>query len=169
MSYENAPATQLVATNCCVCARPLVDAVSVEVGMGPDCRKRYYKAANPEAEANRPIANKIVHALAVGEGDVATQLLELRMLGFGPLVERLTERLVAVTIREEDDRLEVSFPYDAAAVEAIKRFPSRRYNPEHKTWCMPASKTCRVLLWALLRRFFHGQLAEGPKGFFRIA
>lgn len=41
MSYENAPATKLVATHCAACARPLVDAVSVETGMGPDCRKKH--------------------------------------------------------------------------------------------------------------------------------
>lgn len=40
MSYESAPATQLVATNCAICARPLVDAVSVETGIGPDCRRK---------------------------------------------------------------------------------------------------------------------------------
>ncbi len=41
MSYENAPATKMLATHCAVCARPLVDAVSVELGIGPDCRKKY--------------------------------------------------------------------------------------------------------------------------------
>lgn len=39
--YESAPATKLVATHCAVCARPLVDAVSVETGIGPDCRKKH--------------------------------------------------------------------------------------------------------------------------------
>ncbi len=39
--YENAPATLLIATHCAVCARPLVDALSVETGIGPDCRKKH--------------------------------------------------------------------------------------------------------------------------------
>ena len=39
--YETAPATLLVATHCACCARPLVDAVSVERGCGPDCSRRY--------------------------------------------------------------------------------------------------------------------------------
>lgn len=35
-TYENAPATKMLATNCVVCGRALVDAVSVEMGIGPD-------------------------------------------------------------------------------------------------------------------------------------
>lgn len=41
MSYENAPATTLVATACALCGRPLVDAPSVERGIGPDCARKY--------------------------------------------------------------------------------------------------------------------------------
>jgi len=41
MSYESAPATILIATHCAICARPLVDADSVERGVGPDCADKY--------------------------------------------------------------------------------------------------------------------------------
>lgn len=41
MSYESAPATKMLATHCACCARPLVDAVSVEAGVGPECRRRH--------------------------------------------------------------------------------------------------------------------------------
>lgn len=41
MSYENAPQTKLLATDCAVCSRPLCDAKSVELGIGPECRKKY--------------------------------------------------------------------------------------------------------------------------------
>lgn len=40
-SYVNAPATKMLATNCACCGRPLVDAHSVETGVGPDCRKMH--------------------------------------------------------------------------------------------------------------------------------
>ena len=40
-SYETAPATRMLATQCAVCARPLLDAVSVETGIGPHCRAKY--------------------------------------------------------------------------------------------------------------------------------
>lgn len=49
MGYENAPATKLLATHCCCCARPLVDAKSVELGIGPECRKRHGFAEAQEA------------------------------------------------------------------------------------------------------------------------
>jgi hypothetical protein len=41
MSYETAPATLMLATRCACCSRPLCDAVSVEAGVGPECRKRH--------------------------------------------------------------------------------------------------------------------------------
>ena len=48
MSYENAPATLLLATHCCLCGRPLVDAESVECGIGPHCRKDKSSDATPD-------------------------------------------------------------------------------------------------------------------------
>ncbi len=41
MGYENSPALALVATQCALCGRPLLDAESVECGMGPTCRARH--------------------------------------------------------------------------------------------------------------------------------
>lgn len=41
MSYENSKACKLVATHCAACGRPLVDATSVDYGIGPTCRKKY--------------------------------------------------------------------------------------------------------------------------------
>ena len=40
MTYESAPATRMLEVKCNVCARPLVDAASVEAGIGPVCRSR---------------------------------------------------------------------------------------------------------------------------------
>lgn len=51
MSYETAPATIMLATFCACCSRPLVDAVSVEAGVGPECRKRHgYAEAQGEPD-----------------------------------------------------------------------------------------------------------------------
>lgn len=47
--YEAAAATRLLATHCICCRRPLLDAVSVEAGMGPVCRQRHGATA-PEAD-----------------------------------------------------------------------------------------------------------------------
>jgi hypothetical protein len=90
MSYETAPATLLIATHCAVCNRALVDSVSVEAGIGPDCRAKhgygeaqgapdYAKAARTLATENaatadelaawvlldaQSFANKLVHRVA---------------------------------------------------------------------------------------------------------
>jgi hypothetical protein len=63
MSYESAPATKLLATHCACCSRPLVDAVSVETGIGPDCRKKhgYTQAqAEPNWEAVMQLTDGLV-------------------------------------------------------------------------------------------------------------
>lgn len=62
MSYTDAPACKLLATHCCCCSRPLLDAVSVEMGIGPDCRKKYMGKLGGPA---RDEANRIVYALAL--------------------------------------------------------------------------------------------------------
>lgn len=52
--YEDAPGTKLLAVSCAVCAHPLLDAVSVEAGIGPDCRAKYGYAeaqGDPDFEA----------------------------------------------------------------------------------------------------------------------
>jgi len=41
MSYETAPATLMLATRCACCSRPLCDAISVETGVGPECRRKH--------------------------------------------------------------------------------------------------------------------------------
>lgn len=40
-SYADAPAAILLATHCCMCNRPLLDAESVERGMGPTCAEKH--------------------------------------------------------------------------------------------------------------------------------
>lgn len=48
-AYENAPSTVLLATHCCACGRALRDAVSVEAGMGPDCREKHGYDDEPQS------------------------------------------------------------------------------------------------------------------------
>ena len=68
-SYENAPATIMLATHCCCCGRPLVDAISVELGIGPECRNGRTDGISQE---QREICNKLTAAAAVAaqEGNV---------------------------------------------------------------------------------------------------
>lgn len=50
-TYENAPATLMLATHCCVCGRPLLDSDSVEMGIGPTCRGKTGFTAEPNWDA----------------------------------------------------------------------------------------------------------------------
>jgi len=61
-NYENSPATALVATRCCCCGRKLVDADSVESGVGPVCRKKHGFAApdvDPDFESAAVAADQL--------------------------------------------------------------------------------------------------------------
>ena len=72
MSYESAPATAMLATHCAACGRPLLDADSVEAGLGPECRKRHGFA---KADAEPDWAAVRLHLNLVGEdADVAAPL-----------------------------------------------------------------------------------------------
>ena len=67
--YRNAPQTQLLATSCCCCGRPLVDAISVQLGIGPECRQGYNSDISPETQAR---CNQLTHraAVAAQEGSI---------------------------------------------------------------------------------------------------
>lgn len=66
-TYENAPSTKMLATHCCACGRALRDAVSVEAGMGPDCRERH-GYGEPQAPADWDVAEQVMLA-AETDGD----------------------------------------------------------------------------------------------------
>lgn len=138
MSYENAPATRMLATHCAACARPLVDAVSVETGMGPDCRKRLLptELVNEELRAE---ANKIVHDLAVGvsvgslDMNAAHKLRRLQAIGFTGLVEKFLKNQALIFIEERGDILYVKTPFDirdAVMGKLVDKFGLDRHEAE---------------------------------------
>lgn len=96
LSTSIASVTKLIAVYCCACGRELTDAVSAEIGMGPDCRSvlNYDLDKLPSAEL-RIEANGIVHAIA---GDVLTAIevrgaiFRLHELGFQTLAKRIEQR-----------------------------------------------------------------------------
>lgn len=69
--YENAPATKLVATHCACCGKALVDALSVDIGIGPICRGKW-GFNKPCAEADWDSAmialGKATESLLMSEG-----------------------------------------------------------------------------------------------------
>lgn len=167
MSYEAAPATRMLATHCAACARPLVDAKSVETGMGPDCRKRhgFNLAVSEDARAE---ANKLVHDIAVRQtgAGIAESCARLRTLGFEALATRIEERAVRVRIEVEGSLLLVTTPYSEEAVNGIRSVPGRRWDGLRKVNTVPA--TSRADLWNYLIRYFNGEAAIGPRGPFTV-
>lgn len=168
MSYENAPATHMLATHCAVCSRPLVDAASVEAGMGPDCRDRHgYN--DPVAEAARPEANKLVHDIALGVGlpELIAALARLRALGLGRLAGIIEARRADIKVEEHGNLLHVSTPFSEDAIGAWRTVPGRRWDKALKVNVVPAAQ--KVALWALFKRCYPGTLGVGPRGLFAVA
>lgn len=93
-SYENAPATKLLATACACCGRALVDAVSVESGIGPECRKKFSVDVVVD-ESARIEANALVHAVAkkgVNKSECRVICAKLAALGYVVLAARIMKR-----------------------------------------------------------------------------
>lgn len=171
MSYENAPATEMLATHCAVCSRPLVDALSVELGIGPVCRSRHGFDIEADDGA-RERANAIVHAIAADQAATPEQLAELRSLGFETLAEIIAERRLPkarITLEQREHSIAVHTPYVEAFVEDLKQSivgRDRQWARDEKVWLVaPEAKRA---LWAVLRRHFEGELATGAKGVFTI-
>ncbi len=171
--YENAPATRMLATHCGACGRPLVDAKSVEVGMGPDCRAKYgYGADVPEGV--RQEANAIVYQIALRQSEPSLELCQLaariKEIGLPKLAARVLERICRVRIevlaRGVGWVLSLAAPYSPAFVEDSRRISGRHWRKETKTTEFRIDQ--RAQLNAALQRHFRGALAMGPKGPFVI-
>lgn len=186
MSYEAAPSTALLDVHCACCHRPLRDALSVECGIGPDCREKYgYDADAP----GRPAANALIHEAALrgtSPARLSAICAELRVLGFSGVAGIVEERFVrkfseAPTVLLEEvgawvggananaSWLSVRTPYCAEFVADLKAsvVPSARgWDRDAKVW-MVAAEGKRGLLGALSRHF-GGAAAVGPKGAFFV-
>jgi hypothetical protein len=134
-TYENAPATKLLATHCACCGRALVDAVSVETGIGPECRKRFVVRLDV-TQAAHDEANQIVFALArSGLSRAAAQPMfdRLHALGFVVLAERVAKRFRAkVTqgptvemLRDAYRKIRADYCYDNVSPKEIDALAAR--------------------------------------------
>jgi hypothetical protein len=167
VSYESAPATKMLATHCCVCRRPLVDAKSVELGIGPECRKRHgFDLDLPEAA--RAEANGLVWEIASNPaGDrVFYCLRRLRELGFVKLVDAVITGMSGLRIDNDGERLTLKAPYKSEAVAALRAVPGRRWDGERKVNTFPISS--KLALWSALQSCYHGAVGVSTKGVFQI-
>jgi len=187
MGYEDATATKIMATNCACCGRPLVDAKSVETGMGPICRKKYGYGVDVSEDA-RKRANAIIYALAVAVSTDSVTLesmesvSELRALGF-PLIADIflfNGASISVEVREHEgeDRYFVRAPYDPDfnhdswfkgrfGVKCPATLTPSKKKVFH--WTFPKTQAARERIWAALVKHHAGRMAIGPNGPFVVA
>lgn len=176
MSYTEAPACQLLATHCCCCGRPLVDSVSVELGIGPECRKGFDGGIDSSTQGE---CNKLTRAAAVAAQNgnverVREIAAQIRAMGLDVLASKVekrfvnAERLAKITIVENGGMLAVETPYKRSRsqdfVDAWRSIPGRRWI--HGKNMIPVSSKSQ--LWSLLKRFFPGEFGKGPQGVFKI-
>ncbi len=101
MTYLNDPNTARLATNCCLCGRPLRDATSVEVGVGPICRDKAGYGEGPTDQ--RAAVNKLIHRAGVAAEDgkvgaVLATATEIDALGFAKVALTIRERFIALKV-----------------------------------------------------------------------
>lgn len=139
MPHDNAPATTLLATHCAVCGRALVDAQSVETGIGPICRQRYF-SNEALTESARVEANAIVYRVAAAlsadptDGtlaQVSTDLQRLRDLGADTIVTQILNnrgRLATIKLHVwGTDTFAIAAPRNADLTAAFRNVPGRQW------------------------------------------
>lgn len=177
-SYEDSAACKMLATHCCVCGRPLVDAISVSMGIGPDCRSHENSGITPDVQS---ACNKLTWqaAVAAQEGkieDVRALADQIRSLGLTVLADKVVHRFVNVekkvkiVIVAEGEFYIVETPFkrsdSANFIQAWCDIPGRKFDRRRNANFVPINQKAR--LWNLLRDFFPGEYGRGPKGLFKI-
>jgi hypothetical protein len=177
--YVNAPATKMLATNCGICGRPLVDALSVQRGIGPECYEHVENNFVNIPENVRKQANELIHkaAIVAQNGEiVAVQAIadQIRALGLDKLADKVGKRFrnadryaeIVISIEGDDYRVETPFRRGAKEefIAAWRNIPGRRFH--NAANYVPVVQ--KQALFKLLKRFFGGKFAKGPKGLFRI-
>jgi len=153
---------------CAVCARSLSDAASVELGIGPVCRKHGGYDLQSIVESLRPLANAAVRAIArdLSPAGVLPLLHILRSLGFDKLEARISQRLAAVTILPEEgsngERYTVTHRADSATHQAFSAIPGRMPGAKKGSHSIPVSE--KATICAVLHQHLEGQLLLGCKG-----
>lgn len=174
MSYESSVQCVLLETYCCCCGKELADSVSVQIGMGPDCRKRFNQGISEET---RKTCNVLTYeaAVAATEGNIsrvrrAAEMI--RSLGLDVLADKIidrfknAERLAKVRITEENGTLVIRTPWKQVRgfADAWRAIPGRTYRNGRNV--VPVSSKKEV--WELLKRYFPGVYGTGPQGAFKI-
>lgn len=188
MGYEAARSTILLATHCLLCGRPLRDAKSVEIGIGPVCRNKAGYDADI-GEIARKAANKLIYEAAL-PGISAEQRLDcadqIEALGLQGVAEKIRKRFlkydVVITVAEvvfgkgkwakTVKAYLLASPFNEGFKDDFKAkvdFRDRQPVYENKRfqgWAFKG-KDAKDTVHNLLAIHFPGEWITGPKGAFR--
>jgi len=157
MGYENAASTIALATHCARCGHPLRDAESVEVGMGPTCRKKVAEyMGSILTEDHRKLANELIHRIACDQGHTQVtkdSLTQLTSIGAVKAAQYLSKEYCAVSVVTGENELVVKSKYDAGFVREARKIGGR-FDRDTKTWRFPLDQNMN--LWTVIRRNYAG-------------
>jgi hypothetical protein len=175
MCYENSVQCQLLETYCCVCGKELVDSISVQLGIGPDCRQHVNQGISPETQK---ACNVLTHdaAVAAQEGNIvkvrkAAEMI--RDLGLDVLADKIlerfknAERLAKIKITETEGGIIVKTPHkqNGEFVSDWRAIAGRRYRGAGKNFIPTESKRA---VWELIKKWFPDIYGVGPQGTFKV-
>jgi hypothetical protein len=153
-----------LATRCVLCDAPLADSVSVEVGIGPTCRKR---AGLERDFVGRGEANELTTKAAVlaEEGHV-TEVLEvadaLEAAGYATLAVKMRSRFVDLRVVAEEGGYLVQTPYSDLWNRRMWERHLGTWDRARKGRHVAAARKAEV--WALMQQCFPGRQGIGPDG-----
>lgn len=186
-SYIDTPACQLLDTRCACCALLLVDAKSIELCIGPHCRRRYgfnEDPSKPDWYAGKTIAANFDPSLPVEtwtDARVACNALvklfaqdvmnrkwipeAVYALGYQKLSEKMAERGGRVEVRFDatSKTFAIKAPRNEGFISsAYANVPGRYWDRRRRAYIVPAS--FRPLLWTSIQTYFAGLLLVTNKG-----
>jgi hypothetical protein len=181
---ENNAVRLLVATNCCCCAKDLKDALSAELGIGPVCRRHYYRddavstapdwqsgvciVANyaPEIDTSswhdaRTACNTLIKLFAVDVAGRKWVPEAVYALGYVKLAEKLAQRGGRVEIKQSDDgtHFVVRCPTPGKFIGAV---PGMTWDRKARRLHCPLG--AYDTLWAAVKLTYPGLLLVTEKG-----
>jgi len=112
------PLMQLVAVTCAACGRPLTDALSAQLAMGPDCRQQYGYVLDGVSFGARDEANRIMHTIAgnyLAGDNLRLAIFRLSELGFNKVAQRIERRLGRWIAQTMAAAAQAEFSFDAPA------------------------------------------------------
>jgi hypothetical protein len=158
--------TRRLATRCLICDTPLCDAKSVEIGVGPTCRKRTGLDAKtaPHREAVNALAAQA--ALLAEDGDVKAVLEiaeQVSTLGYPKVAEAIYKRFVDIRVSvHTDGRLLVKTPYSERWNNVMYTTRLGRWDRDLKARIVEPAR--KPELWEALRAVYPGRQGMAPDG-----